>query len=176
MYIQELNTGMKQSAVTFVLSLKTLLLFCYENVLHWTSACLGGCTCTASMCAYLSQYIPVRTLMAPCTALTSPLTSISISKVNNCGQASGQSQWAMADTAYATLERTLLMASRRPLGSSSLMAALAWRRGGQQQFDSIRLKTSSEQKTLLADITYILDKRNVLQDYLICSFRRPELF
>lgn len=65
--------------------------------------------------------------MAPCTALTSPLTSISISRVNSCGQASGQSQWAMADTAYATLERTLLMASRRPLGSSSLMAALAWR-------------------------------------------------
>lgn len=64
--------------------------------------------------------------MAPCTALTSPLTSISISRVKSCGQASGQSQWAMADTAYATLERTLLMASRRPPGSSSLMAALAW--------------------------------------------------
>lgn len=64
--------------------------------------------------------------MAPCTALTLPLTSISISRVNSCGQASGQSQWAMADTAYATLERTLLMASRRPPGSSSLMAAFAW--------------------------------------------------
>lgn len=66
--------------------------------------------------------------MAPCTALTSPLTSISIRRVKSCGHASGQSQWAMADTAYATLERTLLMDSRRPLGSSSLMAAFAWRR------------------------------------------------
>lgn len=169
---------MKQNAVTFVLSLKTLLLFCYENVLHWTSACLGGCTCTASMCAYLSQYIPVRTLMAPCTALTSPLTSISISKVNNCGQASGQSQWAMADTAYATLERTLLMASRRPLGSSSLMAALAWRwgGGGNSSLTAFSSKRHLSKNTLLADITYISDKRNVLQDYLICSFRRPELF
>lgn len=85
------------------------------------------CSFSVCMCSCLSHYIPVRTLMAPCTALTSPLTSISISKVNSCGQASGQSQWAMADTAYATLERTLLIASRRPLGSSSLMAALAWR-------------------------------------------------
>lgn len=63
--------------------------------------------------------------MAPCTALTSPLTSISISSVNSCGHASGQSQCAMAEMAYATLERTLLMASRSPPGSSSLMAALA---------------------------------------------------
>lgn len=67
--------------------------------------------------------------MAPCTALTSPLTSISISSVNSCGHASGQSQCAMAEMAYATLERTLLMASRSPPGSSSLMAALAWRGG-----------------------------------------------
>ena len=64
--------------------------------------------------------------MAPCTALTSPLTSISISRLKSWGQASGQSQWAMAETAYATLERTLLMASRSPPGSSSRMAALAW--------------------------------------------------
>lgn len=63
--------------------------------------------------------------MAPCTALTFPLTSISMSTVKSCGQASGQSQWAMADTAYATLERTLLIDSRSPFGSSSLMAALA---------------------------------------------------
>lgn len=76
---------------------------------------------------FICYYIPVSTLMAPCTALTSPLTSISIRRVKSCGHASGQSQWAMADTAYATLERTLLMDSRRPLGSSSLMAAFAWR-------------------------------------------------
>lgn len=69
---------------------------------------------------------PVRTLIAPCTALMSPLTSISMSSVNSCGHASGQSQWAMAEMAYATLERTLLMASRSPPGSSSRMAALAW--------------------------------------------------
>ena len=82
--------------------------------------------CMFFLCA--SYYTPVRTLMAPCTALTSPLTSISIRRVKSCGQASGQSQWAMADTAYATLERTLLIDSRRPPGSSSLMAALAWGR------------------------------------------------
>lgn len=64
--------------------------------------------------------------MAPCTALTSPLTNISISKAKSCGQASGQSQWAMADTAYATLERTLLIDSRNPPGSNSRITALAW--------------------------------------------------
>jgi len=40
----------------------------------------------------LSFHIPVRTLMAPCTALTSPLTSISIRSVKSWGHASGQSQ------------------------------------------------------------------------------------
>ena len=43
--------------------------------------------------------IPVSTRMAPWTAFTSPLTSISMSRLKSCGQASGQSQCAMADTA-----------------------------------------------------------------------------
>lgn len=40
----------------------------------------------------LKGSLPVRTLMAPCTALTSPLTNISMSSEKSCGQASGQSQ------------------------------------------------------------------------------------
>lgn len=44
------------------------------------------------LCVHVYHNTPVRTLIAPCTALTSPLTSISISSVNSCGHASGQSQ------------------------------------------------------------------------------------
>lgn len=87
--------------------------------------------------------VPVRTLMAPCTALTSPLTNISISRVKSCGQASGQSQCAMADTAYATLDRTLLMDSRRPLGSKLLMAALACSGEGSREKLQCRLLASA---------------------------------
>lgn len=41
----------------------------------------------------------MSTRMAPWTARRSPLTSIPMSRLKSWGQASGQSQWAMADTA-----------------------------------------------------------------------------
>ena len=46
-------------------------------------------------------FIPVKTLMAPCTKLPSPLVNACIRFPNKCGQASGQSQYAMAEIAYA---------------------------------------------------------------------------
>ena len=46
-------------------------------------------------------FIPVKTLMAPWTKLPSPLVNACIRFPNKCGQASGQSQYAMAEIAYA---------------------------------------------------------------------------
>ena len=46
-------------------------------------------------------FIPVKTLMAPCTKFPSPLVNACIRFPNKCGQASGQSQYAMAEIAYA---------------------------------------------------------------------------
>ena len=46
-------------------------------------------------------FIPVKTLMAPCTKLPSPLVNACIRFPNKCGQASGQSQYVMAEIAYA---------------------------------------------------------------------------
>ena len=46
-------------------------------------------------------FIPVKTLMAPWTKLPSPLVNACIRLPNKCGQASGQSQYAMAEIAYA---------------------------------------------------------------------------
>lgn len=131
------------------------------------------------VCLEVSYYTPVRTLMAPCTALTSPLTSISISRVKSCGQASGQSQWAMADTAYATLERTLLIDSRRPPGSSSLMAALAWSRtAGVWQNVAQKHLQRSRWNFVQEDIWNIEQAKQLYLSwrivYMICGFRRPE--
>ena len=46
-------------------------------------------------------FIPVKTLMAPWTKLPSPLVNACIRFPNKRGQASGQSQYAMAEIAYA---------------------------------------------------------------------------
>jgi len=42
------------------------------------------------------------------------------------GHASGQSQWAMAETAYATLDRTLLIDSFSPRGRICRIASFAY--------------------------------------------------
>lgn len=70
-------------------------------------------------------YLPVRTLIAPCKALGSPHVKASMRRLNNSGHVSGQSQWAIADTAYATLVRTLLIDSFRPAGRISRIAHFA---------------------------------------------------
>lgn len=50
---------------------------------------------------FFCQAIPVKTLMAPWTRLGLPLVKAIISCPNNSGQASGQSQYAIADITYA---------------------------------------------------------------------------
>jgi len=69
---------------------------------------------------------PARTLIAPWTAFVSPLVSACMRIWNKSGHASGQSQCAMAETAYATLDRTLLIDSLRPDGRIFLISSLDW--------------------------------------------------
>ena len=70
-------------------------------------------------------YEPDSTLMAPCTESGWPLVKPCIRSGNSSGHCSGQSQCAIADTAYATLDRTLLMDSDSPTGKICLIFALA---------------------------------------------------
>ena len=62
--------------------------------------------------------------MLPCTRLGVGEARAIINRLNRSGQFSGQSQWAMAAMAYATVLRTLLWSSPRPDGRSFLILAL----------------------------------------------------
>lgn len=69
--------------------------------MRYISGKITGATC--GMCwSVRSRENSVKTLIAPCTGASSPVLRAAIKRSNRPHQFSGQSQWAMADIAYAT--------------------------------------------------------------------------
>ena len=84
-------------------SLKRKLFLAPVVSTYGRSTVLQGLGCLYSRFVFVTcfLFIPVKTLIAPWTRLPSPLVNAFIRCPNKSGHASGQSQWAIAEIAYA---------------------------------------------------------------------------